>query len=68
MKTKLIITILLFASLNQGFAIGFPHGFSKKKVNEPIENTKKGNKLDKKISNFKNTVSIFIETIQSLRK
>lgn len=68
MKTKLIITILLFASLNQGFAIGFPHGFSKKKTNEPIENTKKEAKIEKKISSFKSTVSILIETIVALRK
>ncbi len=68
MKLKLIISFLLILTLNQGFAIGFPHGYSKKKTIEPIENTRKESKIEKKISAFKSTISIVIETIVALRK
>ena len=63
MKAKIAMIFLVLLFVNQGYGIGFPHGFIKKKKQETVEFSKKENKLEKKIFLIGNTVSFIIQKL-----
>ncbi|MES2794440.1 MAG: hypothetical protein V4683_00670 [Bacteroidota bacterium] len=60
MKAKIAMIFLVLFVVNQGYGIGLPHGFNKKKKQETVEFSKKENKLEKKIFLMGTTVSFII--------
>lgn len=63
MKTKLILFLAVIFLSNQSFAIGLPHGLGKKKKVENVDNSKKENKLEKKIMFLGKSVTYFVQKV-----
>lgn len=66
-KAKFVLYLLFIVSINNVTAIGFPHGYTKKKKVEQSQTVKKLNSFEKKIILVSSIVASTIEKYFELK-